>query len=653
MSSNRVSCLGILGALALLPIAACGSSSSAGPASAGSGGAPGTTGGSSTGGRTAGTGGAPAVGPGSTGGAPSAVGSSGGTSGGSSGGTTGSQAGTGGASSGGAPAGSGGATATGGASGPGGGTGLGGASGTGGATSTGPSVLGTCDPSNLTDMTCLPPEPVLPTGCAKVPAPRTVATAPNDKSAGSKNTLVPESATETLDNAAITAGFAGKSCVELTVGAGGANAFLIGRLELTTGQSLVIDQGVTVFASRNPKSFGATCVVIDPTGAVTDTSVPADAQYDCGGVIMATGDHVSVMGKGSIDGQGGEPLIGVSPPTMDIDTVDNPTVADGTFSWWNVSDFQRHDKRATGSGPGSAPNPALIAVSNATNFVLYGLNLYNSPFFHVQLNSDKFVVWGINLLTPSNASSSGGQALSNYIARNTDGIDPGAAKGITQNGYIVGNRVSTGDDMVAIKGDAQGGANNIVIAHNHFGTGHGLSLGSSTINGITNVHAYDITIDGDVPVDPNTGSSDLNGLRIKSYDGNGGFVKHVLFEDICTRDEAYPIYITASYDANPLVNPAGVSPDFEDITVKNFHQINVNGPQHPFQTTVSVEGDSAHKATVTFENVYVETSTGKKGGPVLTVASTATLTGTMNIGAPPSNDPCTGKTWWPAAAVVP
>lgn len=533
------------------------------------------------------------------------------------------------------------------------GTGVGGSKGTGGAIGTGPSVIGNCDPSNLADRTCLPPEPVIPTGCTKVPAPRTVATAPNDKSAGSKNTLVPEAATETLDNARITAGFASKSCVELTVGAGGANAFLIGRFELTSGQTLVIDQGVTVFASRNPKSFGASCVVIDPTGAVTDTSVPSDAQYDCGGVIMATGDHVAVMGKGTIDGQGGEPLIGVSPPTVDIDTVDNPTVPDGTFSWWNVSDFQRHDKRATGSGPGSAPNPALIAVSNASNFVLFGLNLYNSPFFHIQLNSDKFVVWGINLLTPSNATSSGGQPLTNYIARNTDGIDPGAAQGITQNGYIVGNRISTGDDMVAIKGNAEGGANNIVIAHNHLGTGHGMSLGSATIKGITNVHVYDMTIDGDVPVDPNTGSSDLNGLRVKSYEGNGGFVKHVLFEDICTRDEAYPIYITASYDANPLVHPEGVLPAFEDITVKNFHQVNVNGPQHPIATTVSVEGDSAHKATVTFANVYVEPSTGKKGGPVLAVASTATLTGTMNIGAPPESDPCTGKTWWPAAPVIP
>jgi polygalacturonase len=208
--------------------------------------------------------------------------------------------------------------------------------------------------------------------------------------------------------------------------------------------------------------------------------------------------------------------------------------------------------------------------------------------------------------------------------------------------------------MVAIKGNAQGGANNIVLAHNHFGTGHGMSLGSATIRGITNVHVYDLTMDGDVPVDPNTGGSDLNGLRIKSYAGAGGFVKNILFEDVCTRDEVVPIGITASYTANPAVDPAGVPPDFQNITVQNFHQLNVKGPAHATQVSVNVEGDTAHKATVTFNNVWADMSSGTKGGPVLTVASTATLTGTMNIGAPPAgSDACTGKTWWPTVPTVP
>jgi polygalacturonase len=372
------------------------------------------------------------------------------------------------------------------------------------------------------------------------------------------------------------------------------------------------------------------------------------------------------MGEGAIDGQGGEPLVATSPPTVtDLDgkSGDPPcNFSAAEFSWWNVSDCQRHDRRTPADtanpngGPGSAPNPALVQVSNASNFVLYKTHLYNSPFFHLQLNSDKFVVWGIDIHTPYGTTSSAGQKLSNFVARNTDGIDPGAATGITQNGYIIGSTVSTGDDMVAIKGNAQGGANNIVIAHNHFGTGHGMSLGSATIHGITNVHVYDLTIDGDVPVDSNTGGSDLNGLRIKSYTGNGGFVKNILMEDVCTRDELYPIGVTASYIANPLVNADGVPPDFQNITVKDFHQVNVNGPQHPNPVTVALEGDSQHQATITFNNVWVEASTGKKAGaPVLTVATTATLTGTMNVGAPPAGtyDACTGKSWWPAVPTVP
>jgi hypothetical protein len=366
---------------------------------------------------------------------------------------------------------------------------------------------------------------------------------------------------------------------------------------------------------------------------------------------------------GLIDHLGEEVLL-VRSSVTDLDGKSGDPPCDfsaAEFSWWNVSDCQRHDKRTPANtanpygGPGSAPNPALVQVSNASNFVLYKIHLYNAPFFHVQLNSDKFVIGGIDVHTPYGATSSAGQTLSNFVARNTDGIDPGAATGIAQDGYIVGTTVSTGDDMVAIKGNAQGGANNIVIAHNHFGTGHGMSLGSATINGITNVHVYDLTIDGDVPVDTNTGASDLNGLRIKSYTGNGGFVKNILMEDVCARDEVYPIGVTANYDANPIVSANGVPPDFQNITVQDFHQVNVNGPQHADPVTVALEGDTQHQATITFNNVWVETSTGKKGGaPVLTVASTATLTGTMNVGTPPAgSDPCTGKTWWPAAPSVP
>src|SRR5579883_1163855 len=244
------------------------------------------------------------------------------------------------------------------------------------------SVIAPCDSSDLTDTTCLPPEPKIPSGCFTVAAPRTVTPTVE----GGTNTFVPEGELDYLDgldNGLIAPWFAqGYECVELTLGPNGANAFLIGQLKLTSFQTLVIDKGVTVYASRNPLSYGAGCLVMDQRSAVTDTSAIGDMFFDCGAVIMASGDHVAIMGEGTIDGQGGEPLIGVAPPTNNIDTAANPPVPPGSFSWWNVSDFQRHDTGAMGSGPGSAPNPALVRVDNATNFVLYKVHLYNSPFFH-------------------------------------------------------------------------------------------------------------------------------------------------------------------------------------------------------------------------------------------------------------------------------
>ena len=228
----------------------------------------------STGGTTGSTGGTT----GSTGGTVGTGGSAGSRGAGGSV-ETGGSTGAGGVSSGGSA----GSASTGGRAGTGGTTATGGSTGTAGSTGSGGSVIGNCAPSNLTDTTCLPPQPAIPNGCGKVAAPRTVAPAPNDNSAGSKNAAVAETTSEVLDNALITAAFASNPCVELTTGASGANAFLIGQLKLTSGETLVIDQGVTVYASRNPKAYGASCVVIDPTGAVSDTSVTADAQYDCGG----------------------------------------------------------------------------------------------------------------------------------------------------------------------------------------------------------------------------------------------------------------------------------------------------------------------------------------------------------------------------------
>ncbi len=633
------------GAVALLFMAACGDSSppanggasgSSGTSASGSSGASGSAGGSSANSGSGSTGSGTVSG--SSGGTTGATGTSGAT--GAAGGTTGATGTTGAAGSttgtSGATAGATGSTAS-------------------DAGSTSGSVIGTCDPSDVTS-TCVPPEPVDPTGCTMIPATKKVTTAPNDynKTAGSagssSNALVPETAAGEYqaDTTAIqTALGTGPKCVELTVG-GTNNAFLVGTIHLGTGQWLKIDAGVTVYASRNIQAYGTGCVPITFSGGTAAANPGADGM--CGGVIVVSGDHAGVSGPGTIDGQGGEPILGVV----------GGSLPSGVSSWWDISDQLRP--------VGAAANPVIIRVLNSSNIVLHDLHLYNSPRYHVTLNSDKFVVWGLDIRTPSNSKNSSGTTRTNFIARNTDGVDPGGADGITQNGYVVYNTVSTGDDMVAIKGDAEGGANNIVVAHNHFGTGHGLSIGSSTIVGVTNVHVYDITVLGSLFIDSQTPTSDLNGMRIKSYAGNGGFVKNVRYEDICINGLPHPIFITAAYTGNTTVytgiglDGGVVQPElplFTQISINNLHSINTT-TQHSTSapTNVYLTGSVSPgpMADMSMDAVEID--------PVQTVTVTDA---TVTVGADGTNvaipgataktvafakDPCTGAVYWPTVPAV-
>jgi polygalacturonase len=232
---------------------------------------------------------------------------------------------------------------------------------------------------------------------------------------------------------------------------------------------------------------------------------------------------------------------------------------------------------------GSAPNPQLIIGGAASsgksdkktsNMVVAGLALHNSPKFHIKFASNGFNIWGNTVLTPSDKS------VPPINARNTDGIDPGEGY-LATGGSIVCNMVSTGDDDIVLKGHY--GVGNVVVAHNHFGTGHGMSIGSETQGipgltttdtasssttgiGIQDMDIYDITIDGDTRSTGGAPGSDINGVRGKSDTYRGGIVQNVTFHDICTRDLVNPLMINPHYSSKTTSPP--LIPFFKSVTVK-------------------------------------------------------------------------------------
>jgi polygalacturonase len=323
--------------------------------------------------------------------------------------------------------------------------------------------------------------------------------------------------------------------VRLTTG-GANDGFITGPLTLPSGVSLWVDAGATLYGTRDPNVYGAATALISAHGASS-----------------------GIFGAGTIDGQGGEPQIG------------------GTQTWWDNN----------GSGGDS---PALIQVVGASNFTLYKITLHNAPKFHVKLGSTGFIVWGITIKTPSTATNSVGTKLTPSTAHNTDGVDPGET---ASNGFIVYSQISDGDDHIAIKGG--GNVSNLTIAHNHFEAGHGMSIGSETNGGVSNVKVCDLSIDG-----TNTGLSggSANGIRIKSDVSRGGLVSNITYSDVCVRGLTNPIVITPKYSAAT----GALIPQYSGITIQNFRSVSTSTtPQ------VTLLGyDATHLLGITLDNVVVD-----------------------------------------------
>ena len=411
--------------------------------------------------------------------------------------------------------------------------------------------------------TNLPPEPSLP---ASVCQTLTANKSTPDESQNDRSTI----------QAALSA-CTGLGAVKL-VSNGDANVFVSGHLSINS-TVLWIDQGVTLYASRNASFYENSDGNCGLTG-VSDSSA-------CLPLLSVTGTNPGVVGGGVIDGQGGEPLVGQA------------------YSWWDLSNALR-------SSNGSAPNPALIEVKKATGFVMYQITLHNSPKAHVKLSANPasgsctvpgsgFTVWGVTIETPSRWTNSQGMLVSPYYARNTDGYDPGEFA-TTSCGVMACNTITTGDDQISLKGAY--GIQDITIAHNHLGTGHGMSIGSETNGGVANIDVYDLTIDADSRWTgaPDSDTTDFNGVRVKSDESRGGTVTGVTFSDVCTRDIQNPIVIDSSY--NPLFGGT-LFPQFGSITIQNFHAVTCSLLNPP---AVDIQGFNAQYSAgpITLDNVVVD-----------------------------------------------
>lgn len=317
---------------------------------------------------------------------------------------------------------------------------------------------------------------------------------------------------------------------------GADSAFLIGPIFLRAGVTLLIDKGVTLYATRNPEFYAVTpgsCGLVDDSTA-----------NGCKPLITiksATGS--AIMGEGAIDGQGGAPMLIDGKPA--------------TNSWWDLGDQARNT--------GHEQSPGLVQSDISDDVTFYRITLRNSPNFHASFRRGAgFTVWAVRIDTPKSA-------------RNTIGIDLAQATNIT----VTQSSIRTGDDDIVISA-GNGPATNISVAHNHFYWGHGLSIGSQTTGGVSGIRVEDLSLDA-----PD------NGIRITSNPAQGGLVEDVVYRDVCIRNTKNPIvFDTAFYFPGKGVE---VVPVYQDITLRDIRisgggKVQFNGFDNTRRIGVTLDG---------------------------------------------------------------
>ncbi|WP_370663941.1 glycoside hydrolase family 28 protein [Massilia forsythiae] len=329
-------------------------------------------------------------------------------------------------------------------------------------------------------------------------------------------------------------------------------------------------------------------------------------------------------------------------PCDDGGTFVNSKSSVRNMTWWDLAYLGNMVQNGT-TGYGSQSNFRMMVFNYAKNLTLYRITLNNSANFHVVPSGvDGLTVWGVKVQTPSlaafaNPAGNGnplytGEVFTEDNVKNTDAFDPGssskaisdylgtgsstksAAKmsfdGYLKNFVFAYNYVSTGDDDMAFKGSqnpspAGSGLPGIdgnrdvrsdrkygmVVAHNHIYYGHGISVGSETNAGVTNIEVYD-----------NAFSDSEEGLRIKSDYARGGEVSNVHYKNICVKDALNALLFTPYYSTKALPAAGPLFPNFHDITMENVRiqgksavklqgfQANTGGfgnPQYPLGMTMT------------------------------------------------------------------
>jgi len=251
--------------------------------------------------------------------------------------------------------------------------------------------------------------------------------------------------------------------------------------------------------------------------------------------ISGTGLHdIAITGKGKIDGQG-------SP-------------------WWPYAKVK------------DAKRPRMIVLRSCDKILIEHVTLTNSPMFHIAINSTNVTVSGIIVRAPASDDPVN-------PSHNTDACNVSGKKILIKNCDI-----STGDDNYTCGGNTS----DVLITNCKYGNGHGVSVGSPTRGGVSNITVENCTF-----------TNTECGIRLKSDRDRGGKIQHLTYRNLTMTNVRFPILIYAAYNA----------------TDKQYRDLQKLTPEiaatYPSAPVTELTPTFQH---ITFENIKATVAPGKRAG---------------------------------------
>lgn len=225
----------------------------------------------------------------------------------------------------------------------------------------------------------------------------------------------------------------------------------------------------------------------------------------------------------------------------------------------------------------SALRPSFIQTINCKNVLLEGFTIKDGPQWTIH------PVYCENVTVRDVTVSTHGH--------NTDGLNPDSCRNV----LIEGCTFETGDDCIAINsGLNEDGwrvdkpCENIEIRNCTMTGGHGaVVIGSAMSGGVKNVYAHDCKISGT-----------MQGIRLKSMRGRGGYVDGVRFENMQIDNVTeQAIQINMFYEFSTVVPKSNLPSDFRNIEIRN-----ISGENN--KTGIQIKGLPEHRLkNITLENI--------------------------------------------------